>query len=209
MEILIALVVIALIYFYISNNSRKIEDETVIKTTQTIKTANGEQTITRTTVMNSSQMDIRSPNTPMMPVNHKIIEPSEREPSLPQTLEKQNTLKHQQMIGLNNNEPKYIQQKQSNLDNLRTPEIAFKECSGCKRVQPISEFRANPNKPDGLTKWCNHCMKNGAPNPTNMKGKKVCEKCGQTRMKTSFYPTTKYPDGLSRWCKFCLPNKRK
>lgn len=194
MEILILIIIVGFIFFYISNNSRKVEDKTEIRTTQTVKTEHGEQTITRTTIINDVQTDIRSPQTPMMFPEHpreKPVQPVQEElfPSISRA---------EQPPRISKAKPKLIEKQ----------EIQFKLCSGCNRTQPISEFRKNHNQPDGFTKWCNNCMRNGAPRPPES-GKKVCEKCGQTRLKTSFYPTTKYPDGLSKWCKFCLPQKKK
>lgn len=195
MEILALIVIAGLIYFYVSNNSRKVKDETVITTTQTVKTAHGEQTITRTTTINDVQTDIRNPQTPMYFKEHPVVQPH------PQTqVETQSKLPEQSVQNRIQEQPKQLTQKQ---------EVKFKLCTGCNRTQPISEFGLNHNQPDGFTKWCKTCMKTGAPRPSDMSGKKVCEKCGQNRLKTSFYPTTKYPDGLSKWCKFCLPQKKK
>lgn len=79
-----------------------------------------------------------------------------------------------------------------------------KECLCCKRVQPISEFRANSNQPDGLTKWCIKCLNNGGTQRETQSGLKYCPKCKSNHRKSSYYPTDKYEDGLSKWCKFCL-----
>lgn len=192
MEVLALIVIAGLIYFYVSNNSRKVKDEMVIRTTQTVKTAHGEQTITRTTTVNDVQTDIRNPQKPMSFPEHSIIQPQpiSQEPPVAQVQHTQTELTYA-------TQPKAIPKQ----------EIQFKLCSGCNRTQPISEFRKNRKQPDGFTKWCNSCMKR--PLDPYPPGKKICEKCGQMRLKTSFYPTTKYPDGLSKWCKFCLPQKKK
>lgn len=196
MEIIALIVIAGLVYLYIANNSRKVKDETVIKTTQTVKTANGEQTITRTTTINDVQTDIRNPNNPIVFPEHKVIQPV------------QTTQANQAEMPVNS-QSRLTQSEPTRITHQPTqPQIQFKECSACKRTQPITEFSRNPNQPDGFTKWCKTCMVVGAPNPSDMKGKKVCEKCGQTRMKTSFYPTSKYPDGLSKWCKYCLPKRK-
>lgn len=194
MEVLALIVIAGLIYFYVSNNSRKVKDEMVIRTTQTVKTAHGEQTITRTTTVNDVQTDIRNPQTPMSFPEHSIIQPQAilEEPPVAQVQNTQTKLTYA-------TQPKAIPKQ----------EIQFKLCSGCNCTQPISEFSKNHKQPDGFTKWCNTCMKSGAPYRGDMSGKKICEKCGQMRLKTSFCPTTKYPDGLSKWCKFCLPQKKK
>lgn len=190
MEILVLIVVAGLIYFYVSNNSRKVKDETVITTTQTVKTDHGEQTITRTTKINDVQMDIRNPQTPMTFREHQIAQPQPtRQEQYTHTLEHTTNR-------LADTTPEKTQQKQ---------EIQLKLCSHCNRTQPITEFRPNQKRPDGLTKWCKSCMDTSV----DISGKKVCEKCKQTRLKSSFYLTSKYPDGLSKWCKYCLPQKKK
>lgn len=192
MEILTLLVVVGLIYFYVTHNSRKIKDETIIRSTQTVKTENGEQTITRVTKINETQTDIRKPTDQMLFPDHKIVNPSYQQ--------------HQNNTTI---KPSIQHSEPTQPQNVKAlPQLQFKKCSGCERTQPTTEFRANPKSDDGLTKWCKSCLQNGAPNPTDMKGTKVCEKCQQNRLKTSFYPTKKYPDGLSKWCKFCLPKRK-
>lgn len=207
MELLIGIAIIGGIWWFISNNKKSIKDETIIKTTQTVKIAGGEQTVTRTTVLNNNQTDIRSPSTPIVPPTHKVITPTEREIELQRQLveTQRRELEAKQLIEQLANQPKPA------LTTAQTPnqQSQLKQCTNCNRKQPISEFRPNHNQPDGLTKWCISCLDSGEKliNPASLKGMKFCQKCRENRRKTSFYPTKKNPDGLSKWCKFCLPKR--
>lgn len=207
MEILIGIVVLGIIWWFISNNKKSINDETVIETKRTVKIDGGEQTITRKTVINNNQTDIRTPTSPMTPPTHKIIEPTERELELQRQLEetKQRELEAKALINKLANQPT----PQTVNITKQTNEQELKQCNNCNRLQPISQYRPNHNQPDGLTKWCISCLDSGEKliNPASIKGMKYCPKCRQNRRKTSFYPTKKNPDGLSKWCKYCLPKR--
>lgn len=206
MELLLIIIGIAFVWWLISNNKTSVKDETVITTTRTVKIDGGEQTVTRTTVIDNNQMDIRNPNTPITQPVHKILEPTPRELELERELE---LIKQQNRVAIE--AKKIVQlshmQSQSHISNSNSlAALELKECPNCKRTQPKSAFRANHNQPDGLTKWCISCLDNQEKllNPASLQGMKVCPKCHQTRRKSSFYLSKKYPDGLSKWCKFCL-----
>lgn len=207
MELFIGIAIISGIWWFISNNKKSIKDETIIKTTQTVKIAGGEQTIERTTVLNHDQTTIRSPSTPITPPIHKIITPTVEETNLQRQLEeaRQHELEAKQLIEKLSNQPKPT----STTIQIPDKKPQLKKCANCERTQPTSEFRSNHKQPDGLTKWCISCLDSGEKliNPASLKGIKFCPKCQENRRKTSFYPTPKYPDGLSKWCKFCLSKR--
>lgn len=196
MEILIALVVLGLVVYYLNNNSSSTKTTTKVITTETTHTPRGKMTVEQTTVITDATLEIKpihqttsyfprhtiSTSTPLQSTSTATILPSPPQNNI-------------------SSEPHQITKPLP--AQLSTPfHPQFKTCSGCKRIQPLSEFRPNSNQPDGLTKWCISCL--NQPKPKPLKGMKHCPKCKQNRRKTSFYPTTKHPDGLSKWCKFCL-----
>ena len=90
-------------------------------------------------------------------------------------------------------------------DSLNT----VKECGSCGDTFPSSHFYPSKKNPDGLSKWCKHCLDALDRNKSKKQKTKVCPKCNRNRRFTSYFKSSKYPDGLTKWCKDCLGRHNK
>ncbi|WP_032137141.1 hypothetical protein [Kingella negevensis] len=182
MLILVGLAVF-IVWSIVSANSKSSRDEIVIETKRHVEAEDGTQRIiTRKTVLRNNQTRMNNLRDPVTPPVLQPIQPRQVQPQ-----------KAQQQAPVQAKLP------------LEPKQVVKKLCSHCNQSKPISQFRPNPNQPDGLTKWCNTCMDKRQPaGQHDQHGMKYCPKCKQQRRKSSFYASNKYPDGLSKWCKYCL-----
>lgn len=161
MEFIIFGAIVAVIIWIVNGNKKSINDETVVRTTQTIKFDGGEQTITRTTKIVNHQTNINNPNAPLIIPEHKIVEPTARELELKRQLleqqERQKVLEYQLRQSMANNALASAAPQQNQEIDINPNDI--KVCPKCRQNRRKSSFYRSNKNPDGLTKWCKYCLK--------------------------------------------------
>lgn len=199
MELLI-LIGIGVAIYYISNNSASNKEITKEKIVQKFETKDGyvERETVRTfeaKVTDYSRYDLKNTATPPEALRSNTATNQYQQP---QQIEKV----------INPQTERYIPPPTSALPSnfpattTNTPNLSsVKLCTGCKRVQPFTAFYESSKNPDGLTKWCQHCLEEAGNKDS--KGLRKCSNCKQMRKRSSFFKSSKSSDGLSKWCKFC------
>ncbi|HHG1430449.1 TPA: hypothetical protein ACPULS_001106 [Escherichia coli] len=225
--------VVAVIIYVINQNKTKISDRTVVNQNKTIKTEDGEVTISRTQVIEhtSTQFQKTGGNAPDISV------PPAYDSAVIQTYYKQQELaKERQLIqpkpftaelppGMSTRPAyhgRFPGDDISSQSSKKAPQ-AVSEPARIPSVSPPKEESAN--RVSSGRKQCLRCRINlpydkfrkSSKNPDgltkwcarcldgpkNTRHMKWCPICNVRRKRTSFYPNNQNADGLMAWCKTC------
>lgn len=95
----------------------------------------------------------------------------------------------------------------------------YKRCSDCQTDKPVSEYRRNQRRPDGLSFYCRDCFKSRdaagyrrrrkrlgfevRPRESLPEGLRRCSACREVKDNADFPKNRALPSGYLTYCKLC------